>query len=259
MDNDNSSGGASQQAMGVIYKITNTLNGKPYVGQTQRQLKVRIHKHKYGNLYIDKVIQKHGWEGNFTVEVLEECATIEQLNAREKFWIAELNSKVPNGYNLTDGGLGHVGRSPSKETRAKISVGNKGKKRTKETRAKIAAAMKGKSRKPHSKETRAKISVAQTGKKISPETCAKISAANKASGRKPPDRTGKKHTSETKAKISAANKGKKRSLETRAKISAARKGKKNPFYGKHHSEETLAKMRESHARRKKAVENGDNK
>ena len=42
------------------------------------------------------------------------------LNEREIFWIAKLNTKVPNGYNLTDGGEGLV--NPSDETRAKMSA-----------------------------------------------------------------------------------------------------------------------------------------
>ncbi len=43
---------------------------------------------------------------NFTIEVIEECETQEDLNEREKFWIKVLNSKQPNGYNILDGGGG---------------------------------------------------------------------------------------------------------------------------------------------------------
>ena len=69
---------------GVIYVIVNLLNGMRYVGQTTQKLNARIRKHKTGKQYIDRVIQDIGWE-NFTVEVLEECETREQLNEREKF------------------------------------------------------------------------------------------------------------------------------------------------------------------------------
>ena len=104
----------------IVYKITNLLNGKIYVGQTQRTLEERIAEHKYGELYIDRVIKKYGWE-NFSAEVIEECFSFEMLNEREIFWIAKLKSKFPNGYNLTDGGSGFLGCSHSPESIAKMS------------------------------------------------------------------------------------------------------------------------------------------
>ena len=107
-------------AFGVIYLINNLLNGMKYVGQTIN-LKQRISQHKRGNQYIDFEIQKYGWE-NFKFEVLEECASREQLNEREKFWIRELNTKKPNGYNLTDGGKGITGCTD--HTKAKLSAAN---------------------------------------------------------------------------------------------------------------------------------------
>lgn len=273
---DNNSSGVESQQTGVIYLITNTLNGKMCVGQTRQKLSRRITGHKssrkkYG---IDAAIKKYGWE-NFTVEVLETCP-VEMLNEREIFWIAKLNSKVPNGYNLTDGGDG--GSNPSEETRAKMSAAKKGrpaynkgqkmseeqkakisanhadctgkrnsfygKHHSEEARARMSAAKKGKSHKPRSQETRAKISAVHKGKKVSEETRAKISASEK----------GKHVSEETRARMSAAHKGKSHkphSPETRAKLSAAGKRRK-------HSEETRAKMSVSQkarwARRKKAVE-----
>lgn len=104
----------------VIYLITNTLNGKQYVGQTQRTLLHRMKQHLKEHLYIDRVIRKYGIE-NFTFKVLEECATIDELNEQERFWIATLNTKKPNGYNLTDGGEGVPGMSHTKESCKKIS------------------------------------------------------------------------------------------------------------------------------------------
>ena len=86
---------------GVIYLIICKLNGKKYVGQT-KNFKKRINEHKRGRQFVDREIQTFGWE-NFTVEILEECATREQLNEREMFWIKELNCRYPDGYNLMDG------------------------------------------------------------------------------------------------------------------------------------------------------------
>ena len=175
----NSTPQASEPAMGVIYKITNTLNGKFYVGKTKQKLSRRITQHKYdskkGSLGLGAAIRKYGWE-NFTVEVIETCP-IDKLNEREIFFIAELDCKSPNGYNLTDGGDGGRGLSPNKETRDKIS-----------------AKLKG--RPAHNK-----------GQKMSAETCARMSATKKAMGFMPPSTKGRHHSEESKAKMSKAQSG----------------------------------------------------
>ena len=205
MNDSNNSAGESQQAnsaVGVIYKITCLVNGKIYVGQTRQSLSRRITEHKResskGRPGIDAAIGKYGWsDETFKVEVLEVCL-VKMLNEREMFHIRELNSKAPNGYNLTDGGDGGRGLSPSAETRAKIS-----------------AKLKG--RPAHNK-----------GVKHTAEARAKMSAHHKAAGIKPPNHKGKKRgprSPETKAKLSLANKGKRHSDESRAKMSAAQKAR----------------------------------
>jgi group I intron endonuclease len=89
---------------GTIYLLENQQNGKRYVGQTIR-IKRRLHEHKHHNRsgVLSKAIAKYGWAA-FKHTILEEDIVTENLNAREKFWIAELQTKAPNGYNLTDGG-----------------------------------------------------------------------------------------------------------------------------------------------------------
>lgn len=88
-----------------IYKITNKLNQKCYVGQSvnieQRWAKHRTDSH---NLELRNDIQKLGIQ-NFTFEVLEECK-INELDQREKYWIQYFNS-YEEGYNLTLGGSGN--------------------------------------------------------------------------------------------------------------------------------------------------------
>lgn len=89
-----------------IYKITNKLNGKIYVGQSNdvhRRMKEHCYpgRHLYSTSPIDHAIHKYG-EENFTFEVLEEC-TLDKLNELETFWILELNSMV-EGYNCNQGG-----------------------------------------------------------------------------------------------------------------------------------------------------------
>jgi len=76
-----------------IYKITNTLNNKCYIGQTD-DVKRRFTEHKalgYGreNSILYRAIKKYGLE-NFTFEVIEE--NIENYNEREKYWIAYYDS-----------------------------------------------------------------------------------------------------------------------------------------------------------------------
>lgn len=101
----------------VVYLITNTVNGKKYVGQTQRVLGERIKEHKDDKKRpIGKAIHNYKWE-NFTVEILDECRTPDELNVREMYWIATLNTKAPNGYNLTDGGVGTAGHTYTVEAR----------------------------------------------------------------------------------------------------------------------------------------------
>lgn len=111
--------------------------------------------------------------------------------------------------NLTDGGEGVSGFTPSPETRAKMSVSSKAS-RTIEVRAKISAASKGIKKSP---EFCAKISAAKSGKKRPPEFCEKMSISLR--GRVVPD--------ETRIKISQASKGKKKSTETRLKMSLAQR------------------------------------
>lgn len=86
----------------VIYKITNLLNDKIYIGKD---------KHNNPNYLgsgrlIKQAIKKYGKQ-NFKKEVLEYCNTENELCERELFWIKELNSiYTSGGYNLTIGGEG---------------------------------------------------------------------------------------------------------------------------------------------------------
>lgn len=107
---------------GVIYLIVNLVNGKMYVGQTVQTLTERFKQHAKSDSVIGKVIRKYGRK-NFRIEVIDECETREQLNEREKFWIAFFDCKTPKGYNCTDGGDG--GWSYTAEALAKFSVSHR--------------------------------------------------------------------------------------------------------------------------------------
>lgn len=88
---------------GVIYKITNILNGKIYIGQTTRTPQKRFDEHSKADSLLGKDIQTFGKE-NFSIEILVECQTPEELDAQETFFIEKLNCKLPNGYNTKNGG-----------------------------------------------------------------------------------------------------------------------------------------------------------
>lgn len=89
----------------AIYKITNLINNKIYIGQTIHPDKRwwehcnRAHTH-YDDYPIHLAIEKYG-EDNFQFEVLE---WTENYDNREKELIKQFNSLVPNGYNLIEGG-----------------------------------------------------------------------------------------------------------------------------------------------------------
>lgn len=87
----------------VVYKITNLLNMKPYVGQTRQSIEKRFLQHSKADSPLGNDMRNYGLE-NFTIEVIERCNTQAELDAREKFWIRALNCMVPNGYNRTLGG-----------------------------------------------------------------------------------------------------------------------------------------------------------
>ncbi len=85
-----------------IYKITNKLNGKTYIGQTDN-IERRLAEHKQKRKQtIDNYINVIGVE-NFDFEIIEEC-NIEELDEKEQYYINKYDTKE-NGYNYQDGGF----------------------------------------------------------------------------------------------------------------------------------------------------------
>lgn len=100
--------------MGYIYKITNNINGKIYIGQTRTTEPQRWQQHVWhayndsdnDSLLLCRAIRKYGKE-NFTRTIVEECNNW-FLNERERYWINYFNSTNHDiGYNVTEGGEGH--------------------------------------------------------------------------------------------------------------------------------------------------------
>lgn len=147
----------------LIYKATNIINGKIYIGQTSKTLEYRKREHfkqvnNNSQLAFHRAIRKYGKE-SFSWGVIDSANTLEELSQKEMYWISFYNSYIlsvdSNGYNMTLGGEGAIGRRHSKETRAlmkerKIGVfdGNKnpmyGKSHSEESRQKISQSLKGK-------------------------------------------------------------------------------------------------------------------
>lgn len=97
--------------MGIIYLMTNKINGLQYVGQTSSTLELRMVGHKYEakvcrpNVYFVRAMHKYGFE-NFDVEIIEECPD-EQLDNKEIYWISKYDTFLGPGYNSTRGGCGN--------------------------------------------------------------------------------------------------------------------------------------------------------
>jgi group I intron endonuclease len=90
-----------------VYKYTNLINGKIYIGQTMESIEMRAghNGYKYRKCpYFYNAIQKYGWK-NFTSEILADNLTREQANELEIEYIKKFNSQNPEiGYNISDGG-----------------------------------------------------------------------------------------------------------------------------------------------------------
>lgn len=110
----------------IIYKITNKINGKVYIGQTIKPLSVRWKQHcnkRGGCSALHNAIIKYG-AINFIVEQIDCAFSREELDQKEIYWIKYYNSLSPNGYNLTSGGHHPV---ISYDVKKRLSEVNKGK------------------------------------------------------------------------------------------------------------------------------------
>ena len=136
-----------------IYKITNTVNGKTYIGQTINKVQQRWKEHckpsRASVSVISLAIQKYGKE-NFVFEVLDTADSIEELNAKEQMYIASFSCISPNGYNLNSGGNNYA---DSEETRNKKAKARKLWTLTEESKKKISIIKSGKPVTEHAKYT----------------------------------------------------------------------------------------------------------
>lgn len=185
---------------GYIYITYNKINGKIYIGQRKGE----YDKSYYGSgKYLKRAIEKYGVE-NFENRIIQWCKTKEELNEKEKYWIAKYNCNARNkfGYNIASGGSnGNIYEYMTDERKLEVKLkisnslkGNtrsKGKVRSEKTKQNISNSLKGNKH--------------LLGHKHSSETIEKMKENNKGENN---PMYGKKHSEETRRKISEAIKAK---------------------------------------------------
>lgn len=182
--------------MACVYKHTNKINGKVYIGYTtmkRPEQRWRSDGSGYsdrGQTYFSNAIKKYGWDC-FTHEILIDGLTEEEAKKKEIEYIAKYDSNNPEkGYNTTEGGEGcrpsPLARKHLSEAHKGLSYPNrKGYTPTEEHRHNISNTLKGRSpwnkgKKigPLSEETRKKIGDARRGKKMPTEVVERVRQAN---------------------------------------------------------------------------------
>lgn len=138
------------EVYGIIYKITNKINNKVYIGQTIQKggfkerysrggetliekcykyhLYNKLNKKYYYNEHLLSSIEKYGCKSFVVNEIFDVAFSKEELDIKEQCWITMYKSNNRKyGYNKNEGGMGNVGFTHTKETKEKISRAFKGK------------------------------------------------------------------------------------------------------------------------------------
>jgi group I intron endonuclease len=134
--------------MYAIYVITNTVNAKQYVGiAVDLERRWRRHRNAREGQLIHKAIKKYGIDA-FVFTHIADAFDAESAKVIERMLIVERNTKMPHGYNMTDGGDGTMGMAKTEEHKQKLKTSNKKTWADLELRKqlgeKISAARKGK-------------------------------------------------------------------------------------------------------------------
>ena len=172
----------------IIYKFTNKINNKCYIGVTNigfdERKKQHIHSSKKPKYQFHKAIKKYGID-SFLEEILEKDIKTKKLANKLEIYYINLFNSYKNGYNMTEGGGLRGNFKHTEETKEKMSNLKLGIKLSAEHKNKISNSLKGK---PKSKEHNAKVGLANKGKLHSNETLLKISEKlkGKLSGNKNP-------------------------------------------------------------------------
>jgi group I intron endonuclease len=215
----------------VIYKTTNLVNGKQYIGKDTKNSP----KYLGSGTILKRAIGKYG-KSNFKKEIIEECVSFEQLIEREEYWLNYYDAgKNPNFYNMhnyssgSPSGEGHpnYNKPLSLEHREKLRQSNIGKRLSNEHKQKLREMNTGSNHpqygKSKSEETKKKMSEIRKYKSMMGEKSGMY---------------GKNHSIESIEKIKEKRKLQTFSDETRKKMSDSR-------IGRSHSEEWKKKISDS--------------
>ena len=166
--------------MNIVYKTTNLINGKQYIGSHYTE---NIDDGYLGSgIVLNQSIKKNG-KHNFKRDIIEYCNDLNQCRKLEEYYIKKFNTLLPNGYNMNHTGSG-FGPDDKNPTRGKHGIDNPnfGSKRSEESKQKISESLKGKQKSdihkkslskawekrkieyPISDETRRKMSETSKGK-----------------------------------------------------------------------------------------------
>lgn len=231
----------------IVYKATNKINGKIYIGKTSQELAARIRRHLRAEYTFSKALRKYGLE-NFEFTIIDYSDDNDELSQKEQHWIAFYMSKGKNGYNMTDGGEGTPGWHHSAEVREKITIALTGKPLSEEHKQTLSRVHMGV---PLSETHRKNVGLANLGKKRSEEAKARYSAALKGI-KKPP------LSEEHKRQISLGVTGLIRSEETRLKMSLFQKSRvRKPITDEQRKNQSIAVTKWWANRKQEVLQNGN--
>lgn len=212
--------------MGCVYLARCKVNGKGYIGKSKHGIECRKKWHQdaafNGAPYLfHRAIRKHGWDSfEWTILYEDDDDDREWLGWWEQKFIRQLNTKMPNGYNMTDGGDGGAWEF------------------TDEQKQKISEALSGV---PKSREHIEKMIRTQTGRTY--EDIHGEEKAREIKERKRMSMIGKTHTLEARKKMSDAVKGK-----NKGKPSYKKGRTFEEIYGEERAVEIRKKLSISHRR-----------
>lgn len=172
---------------GYIYKTTLLTTNKFYVGRHKADTFEPFRylgsgpsfKAALKELKDSAYLENRNWHDYVKYELLEECATPEQLTSRELFWIDYLDARNPEiGYNVKYcSNIGTTGYSHTEEAKKKMSVAKKGKSLNLSDGQRYARSLQSRGHKM-SDESKAKLRAINLGRKASEETRQKLREAH---------------------------------------------------------------------------------
>ena len=100
------------------------INNKKYIGITSRSIIIRFQEHcSHNQTLIYDAVKKYGKE-NFKIEILEDKITKDDIDEKERYFIKFYDTLIPNGYNLSTGGISN--KDLNEETKERLSEMNMG-------------------------------------------------------------------------------------------------------------------------------------